>query len=68
MKVIKKKYIAPDVEQIFIDNEISLIMMSTTEDTGPDDPFGGTAATTETSTTTESATTYENPLESNPFE
>ena len=65
MRVIKKKYIAPDVKQIFIDNEISLIMMSTTEETGPDDPFGGTATEAQQ---TEGASTYDNPLENNPFE
>jgi len=41
MTLKKKTYSKPDFDAYFIDKEICLVMSS--EDTGPDDPFGAAA-------------------------
>ncbi len=62
----KKLYSKPEIEFISIDNNISMVMM--TDYSNPPDIPEGEGVAAQSSGQTEAASTYENPLEKNPFE
>lgn len=65
MKELKKTYFAPAIEEIKLDREISLGMLS--EYTGPGDPFNTVSPATTTETEETKSSTEQSSFEENPF-